>query len=752
MASVGTAYLEVVPSMSGFTQALDGALAPITSKFEGAAGKFGKAGTLGLAAVAIGAAAAGKALYDIGEQFDSAYDTIRIGTGATGQELEGLKNDFRDVVKNVPTDFDSAAKAITELHQRLGITGGPLRTLSKQMLELSRITKTDLDTNIQAVTRTFGDWSIKVKDQPKFLDKMFRASQQTGISVQDLGQQMVRYGAPLRQMGFGFSDAAAMVGKFEKEGVNARLVMGSLRIALGQMAQEGIKDPSQALAVLTQRIKDAGSAGEANKLAIETFGARAGPDMAAAIREGRFEYDDLVKSIDGGKETIMGAGQATMDFGERWTMLKNRVFVALEPIATKVFNAIGEGMLQLSNLMAGKGDISEKFRTAIADIRAAISPLIPVFQAAISEIKMILQGFATYLGGIFQVIRGIVQVFAGLFQGDFSKMWDGIKLIFQGALNVIIGVLQISVAPIRAVAQVMGGAISGAFSAAMSVVRGILNGIGSAASSVFNGVKNVAVGAFNAITTGITTPVTGAWGWVSSAATNVFNAVKTAAGNVASAVGSAISRLVGNPWHWMKDALDGVIGGIKGAVNAIVDWIKSRINDAKAVINAISGWIDGAKDAAGKAAERFVNAIKTPINALIAGINAIKIPSVGIHIHIPGPPSDLNFNTPEVDPFPDVRPLASGTQNFAGGLALVGEQGPELLNLPRGADVLNAQRTRSLLSGSWARRLSEADSRNGRGGYQINNFEIMSPAGRAPDAAALIAQVDMRLRTLGAWF
>jgi len=42
--------------------------------------------------------------------------------------------------------------------------------------------------------------------------------------------------------------------------------------------------------------------------------------------------------------------------------------------------------------------------------------------------------------------------------------------------------------------------------------------------------------------------------------------------------------------------------------------------------------------------------------------------------------------------------FASGTTSAPGGLALVGEQGPELVNLPRGAQVFNASDTRKMLS------------------------------------------------------
>ena len=71
-----------------------------------AIGSMGKAGLavtgLGAAAVA-GAAIVGKALYDIGAAATDMDNTIRIGTGATGDALTGMQDSARDVAKKVPT-------------------------------------------------------------------------------------------------------------------------------------------------------------------------------------------------------------------------------------------------------------------------------------------------------------------------------------------------------------------------------------------------------------------------------------------------------------------------------------------------------------------------------------------------------------------------------------------------------------------------------------------------------------------------
>ena len=49
--------------------------------------------------------------------------------------------------------------------------------------------------------------------------------------------------------------------------------------------------------------------------------------------------------------------------------------------------------------------------------------------------------------------------------------------------------------------------------------------------------------------------------------------------------------------------------------------------------------------------------------------------------------------------FENIPGFANGTLSAPGGIALVGERGPELVNLPRGARVSTAQATRGALSG-----------------------------------------------------
>lgn len=336
-------WLEVLPDMSKFGPTLATGAQGQAKAAGATTGKaFGLSMLKGVAVVAGGAALATKALYNIGATFDDMSDTIRVGTGATGKALDALNASAKRVGKNTPASFEDVGTAIADVNTRLGLTGKPLEEISTQFLELSRITKTDVAANIENVSRVFGDWGVEADKQSESLDFLFKVSQSTGIGIDDLSQKVVQFGAPMRQFGFSFEESAALMGKWEKEGVNTETIMGGLRAGLGKLAKAG-KDPAKAFETITKQIADAGSRGEATAIAIETFGQRAGPDLAAAVREGRFDLEDLLGTLKGSKETIRDAGKDTMDFSEHWRILKNKAMAGLEPLATRVFTALGKG-------------------------------------------------------------------------------------------------------------------------------------------------------------------------------------------------------------------------------------------------------------------------------------------------------------------------------------------------------------------------------------------------------------------------
>jgi len=693
VASAGTAYVDLQPDLGGFFASVESRLAPLTDKF----GPVGKAAAAGLGVVAVAGVAAGKALYEIGESFDDAYDQIRVQTGATGKELEGLKGSFKNVVSSVPTDFDSAAKAVGQLNSRLGLSGKPLERLSKQMLELSRITNTDLETNIESVTRVFGDWGIAVKDQGPRLDELYRASQETGVGVARLADLMTKFGSPLRQLGFSFTETAGLVGKFEKEGVNTELVLGSMRIALGKLAAEGVKDPAKALQMLTEQIKNAGSAGKANAMAIETFGARAGPDMAAAIREGRFDLGKLFDTIKNGSDTVMKSGRETRDFSEQWQMFKNKVLVALEPIALRVFNAVGDGMKWLNKnwpaIVANIAKATDWLKQAWLDIGPAIKFVVNLAADNLASFK-------DFFKGTFDIIRGFVDVFVGALHGDFGDMWDGIKTIFKGIAESVIGLMKGLTQPTRAIAKLIANGVLDGFSKIGELAGKIGDWLGKGLdkiTSFLDRFKDKAVTLGNKVVSGlgngladfvnnIADKLSKGVDRIASFFDSFFNKAVTLGGKIVNGVGNGISDLVSKIGDTISKAVDRIGDFFESAFNKAVTLGGKIVSGIGNAIKDVGGIVAGALN---KAVGAVGNVIGNIGRSIANWLNDNTPLGDRISIDIPHGP-DFGFTLPA---------LASGATNFAGGMAIVGEEGPELVNLPRGSDVIPAPQTAKLANG-----------------------------------------------------
>jgi len=298
------------------------------------AGAMG-AGVLGAAGIAIGG------LVQVGTTFDGAYDNIRANTGKTGAELESLQGSLRTVASTTATSFDQAAGVIGTLNSKLGLTGKPLEDVTKSLIDLSSLTGTDLNSNVESVSKAFQNFGVNAAYQAPALDVLYRASQQSGVSVTDLAKSMADSGAVLRASGFDFQDSTAFLASLGKAGIDAGDVMPALQKGLKGAAKEG-KDAGTFLNETFAAIKDAPNATAAADKAFEVFG-KSGGKMAQLIREGKLSYDDLKKSITDG-DTISQATTDTEDFAEKFVKLKNRIMLAIEPFATKVFEKVGEAM------------------------------------------------------------------------------------------------------------------------------------------------------------------------------------------------------------------------------------------------------------------------------------------------------------------------------------------------------------------------------------------------------------------------
>lgn len=437
-------HLKVIIDQAGNAGA---GISALSSGLSGLAGIGGGAALAGIGALTGVVVGLGAAAISAWSDFDAGQDTILSMTGITGAALDEMSDAMLRLSESsagVGHGMEGIGATIAAVTQRTGATGDQLEEVTEQFLELSRVTGIDAVAGVESITRVMGDWGVTLNDQDDLLDKLLVASQKSGIGVDALADKMVQFGAPLRAMGFGMDESIALFAKWEKEGVNAELVMGSLRIAAGHFADAqkganeqmvgGVKSMKDAetklftlknqlsLATLKQSewtettkestkvqsamkidtltgqiseleaamalgeermvttagatkslkdslmetfdsIKNAPTQTEALGLAMEVFGARAGPDMAAAIREGRFAIEDMVALIGDSKGALDEAADATLDFGDRFGLIKQKVMNSLIPTGQIIMDLADRA---LPALESAAGIVADFFENTFA--------------------------------------------------------------------------------------------------------------------------------------------------------------------------------------------------------------------------------------------------------------------------------------------------------------------------------------------------------------------------------------------------
>lgn len=443
-------------------------------------------------AVATGKAVveAGKYMKDLGASFDDAADAIRIGTGATGDALDGLLDDFDAVYKSVPTTMEDASKAIADYNTRLGLTGPQLQEISKQAIQVSDMLGDDLGSVIEESSQAFQQWNIDADDMGGAMDYIFKVSQSTGMGFTDLMADMQKFGPQLQEMGYSFETASALMGQLDKAGVNTDEVLGAMKKSVATLAKEGIS-ASDGLAMYYEKIKNAGTAAEAASIASEIFGTRAGSTMAAAIRDGSLAVADLTAELQENGETIAGAADDTYDFAERLQVMKQGLEVALKPMANTVFDGLNKFMPTLQKLM-------EQITPAISKAVEAAAPFVDEFLTGAADaledvLPLISQLAADLLPVLTQLMSTLLPPLLSLVQTLLPPLMQIVSAILPpiasliGAITPLLTPLLSILEPIASVLGTIVGWVSKIVSfgsGVISKIAGLFGGGGGGSASV----------------------------------------------------------------------------------------------------------------------------------------------------------------------------------------------------------------------------------------------------------------------------
>ena len=570
---LATGYISLVPSMQGSESSIAGLLIPAAESAgdqagAGAGKKFGGAWNKALLAAGVGAAVAGafKGLYEIGDTFDELTDTIRVGTGAQGDALDGLVAIATNVGKTVPAEFSAIGPVVSDLNTRLGLSGDTLQTVATQYLEAGRMLGEEVD--VTKTSAAFSAFKIEGDGVVTAMDTLFQVSQATGVGMNALADSVQANAPAMQNLGFSFEETAALAGSLDKAGLNSTAMMSAMGKGLINLAKDG-EEPQAAFARVTDEIQgfvDKGDTAAALDLASQVFGTKGANQFVGALQDGTIALDDLVASAGLSGDTIIGVGEETQDFAEKWQIVKNNAQAALEPLATTVFTALGDAL-------------------------TGAMPYLESFGAWLGENQWVL--------GVVAGVIGVTLVAA--FFAWTASIWASTAALLANPMTwIVIGIIALIAALVLLIANwdSVVAFLKDVWSGIVEWLSGIWDSITNALTTAWNGVATFFTDLWASITSGLES----AWNGVAEFFTGLWTSISEGFTTAWNAVGTFLS----DTWTSITDK-------VKSGWNAIIDWIKGIpdrfLENLRAIGNIASdmwGWVMGMKD---KAVEGFIQLV-----------------------------------------------------------------------------------------------------------------------------------------------
>lgn len=380
-------------------------VAETTGKIGEKATKAGKAMLPVTAAIGAAGAASIKAMDNV----DEGLDTVMKKTGATGAEAKALETILNEVAGTVPAEFEDIGAAIGEINTRLNFTGDKLKQTSIAFLKFAKVNDVDVNSAVQLVTRAMGDAGISADNYQEVLDALTVAAQKSGISIDALATNLAKYGAPMRALGLDTKQSIALFAGWEKAGVNTEIAFSGMKKAISNWGKAG-KDSAVEFKKALEEIKSAPSIAAATTKAIEVFGAKAGPDLADAIKGGRFEVEQYINALNNAGGAVESTYGMVVDEVDDTQVAIQNMQVSLHDIGETIAKTVGPIMLSLSEKVKG---VADWFGSLDKNTQMVILSLLAVV-AAVSPLLIVIGKVATGISAIIKVAGSIKAAVAGL--------------------------------------------------------------------------------------------------------------------------------------------------------------------------------------------------------------------------------------------------------------------------------------------------------------------------------------------------
>ena len=253
--------------------------------------------------------------------------------------------------------------------------------------------------------------------------------------------------------------------------------------------------------------------------------------------------------------------------------------------------------------------------------------------------------------------------------------------------NIVNGAFDMVKKTVKGVLDWFGSWVPKVFSAVVAAVKAYINVYRTVITTAFKVVKAVVSTAISAVKT----VVTGAWRFISAAVRGYVNAYRTVivgafniVRSVIKAVMNTVKGVVSGAWKAISNTVTNGAGAIVDTIKAvpqkIVNLGRKFLDAGKSVVGKIFEGIKSAASSAGGFIADLAGSIKGAIN------NALSLP---LSIDKPGFLGGGSITL--------IPAFANGTPFAPGGFAMVGERGPEIVEIARGSRVHTAEETRRMV-------------------------------------------------------
>ena len=540
---------------------------------------------------------AGKKTVDAWSEIDEAMDTITTKTGLTCNALLELQGIAKGIATEMPaTTFKESADAVGELNTQFGLTGEKLKSSSELLIKYAKINETDISSSAISAKQAIEAYGLSADDLGKVLDNVTKVAQDTGQSVDTIVQKAVDGAPQIKGLGLSFEEGAALIGKFEKSGVDSSAALSSLSKAAVNYAKDG-KTLIDGLNETISAIQNSTSETEALSIASAVFGSKAAPRMVDAIKRGAFSFDDLASAAKNSSGTVATTFNETVDPIDKLTQYSNKAKEGMAEIGGKLLETVIPaleplmGMLESAvNWFTSLNETDQQTIVILGLVTAAVTMLL----GAIAPLVIAIGAIGAPVGIVVAAIVGAIAVITLIIQAItnwgaisewlkttwdscaawLSELWTNIVTTATTAWSNFTAWLSELWSSITSTAQSAWSSfttwLSGLWSSVVSTGQSLWSSFTSALSNIFSSF----ISGVQSLWSSFTSTLSNLWSGLVSTGSNLFNNLSS----TISGIFNGILSTATNIWNTIKSTISGAIDGAKNAVTNGINAIKGLFN------------------------------------------------------------------------------------------------------------------------------------------------------------------------------